>query len=321
MSCVVDGVVINSEITKNAKGGTELMRSRILDVVDKNLLQNVAIHFSRVDKLYDNKINVLYAHDLPLDPMYSEVMRPENVSKIDLFVFVSYYQRDMFRGVYGGQVIPFSKCVVIPNAIGDYFHSISEKPTNETIKIIYHTTPHRGLELVYPIVDSISKTNKVHLDVYSSFKVYGHDNKDQPYVDLFKKISEHDSMTYHGSVSNEEVIQALRRSDIFLYPCIWEETSCLALMEAVQNGCICIHPDFGALPETARKMTYMFPMSEDINVLVNRSYRISKYIVDNFEIAKQDIDNRTRNFYPYSLTDFAVQWNHALKELHDGKNY
>ena len=317
MSCVVDGKIINSEITKNAKGGTELMRFRLLDVVDIKMLEGVAIHFSRVEKIYVNKINILYVHDLPEDQMYKNIMSEKYINYIDMFVFVSYHQRDLFIVKYN---IPYSKCRVIPNTIGSDVFNISEK-TNEDGKtrFIYHTTPHRGLELLYPVMEQLSKDYNIHLDVYSSFKVYGWETEDQRYKELFEKIKEHKDMTYHGTVSNAEVIEALRKSDIFLYPCIWHETSCLALIEAIQNGCICIHPDYGALPETAKGMTYMFPMTEDKNELANKSYRITKYILDNYDVVKQDVLNRTKNLCPYSLDDFSAQWNDVLKCVKDKK--
>ena len=37
MSCVYKGEVINSEQSANAKGGTEMMRQRFVDLVDKDL--------------------------------------------------------------------------------------------------------------------------------------------------------------------------------------------------------------------------------------------------------------------------------------------
>lgn len=317
MSSIVDGLVVSTSTTKNAKGGTELMRSRLLNVVDKDLLKDVAIHFSRVEKLYANKINILYAHDLPNDPMYQEVFKPEYLKYINIFVFVSYHQRDLFVNMFD---IPYSKCYVVKNAIGDYFNPHQKKNHDATTRFIYHTTPHRGLNILYPIFDALSKSYDIHLDVYSSFEIYGWSERDKDYAELFDKLKAHEKITYHGTKSNEEIVAALQSSHIFLYPCTWHETSCLALMEAIQNGCICVHPDYGALPETAQNYTYMFPMSEQPQQLATRAYNLTKYILDNQSIFREDIERKTSSFIPYSLKQYSIQWNQILKELHDGRN-
>lgn len=317
MSCVVDGIVVNTDITKNAKGGTEIMRSRLLSNVESDNLKNVAIHFSRFGKFYDNKINILYVHDLPDDGMYNSVFQTDVYKKIDKFVFVSHHQKDLFIQKYK---IPYSKVVVIHNAIGDYFNPYKDKDKSQ-IKFIYHTTPHRGLHLLYPIFDELSKNyDNISLDVFSSFKVYGWAENDRPYQDLFDKLNAHKNITYHGAVENDVVLDYLKKSHIFLYPCIWHETSCLALMEAIQNGCICIHPDYGALPETAKENTFMYSMSDNINELTNKTYFTAKYILNNMNQIEAVMDDRSNAFKPYSIKDYAYSWNNLLRELKHGRN-
>ena len=93
--------------------------------------------------------------------------------------------------------------------------------------------------------------DNVHLDVFSSFNAYGWAERDEPYQELFDKIEAHPQMTYHGFKPNNIVRNALQKAHIFAYPSIWMETSCIALMEAMSAGLMCVHPNLAALPETA----------------------------------------------------------------------
>jgi glycosyltransferase involved in cell wall biosynthesis len=101
------------------------------------------------------------------------------------------------------------------------------------------------------------------LDVYSSFKLYGWEERDKQYEQLFDRCKEHPKINYHGTVSNEELREALKAAHIFAYPSIWPETSCICLLEAMSAGLICVHPNFAALPETAANWTYMYQWHED----------------------------------------------------------
>jgi len=315
MSQINNGKILNKLTSPAAMGGTEIMRNRLLQLVDNDLLKGVCIHFSRVYDIEPKMKNILYLHDLPFDIRYEKLKDKNILNSYAKFVFVSYHQRDLFIQHFD---LPYSKCVVIKNAIGDYFNPNSKKENDGPVKIIYHTTPHRGLELLLPVFNELVKEYDVTLDVFSSFKIYGWEENDVNYQSLFDKINNTDNITYHGSQPNSVVLDYLKKSDMFIYPCIWHETSCLALMEAIQNGCICIHPDFGALPETAQNMTYMFPMSESYNDVANRTYSLSKYILDNYSSVTEDMQIKSSRFIPYSLLEFKRQWENVLQEIKNG---
>ena len=318
MSMIHKGHVVETDLSKNSKGGTEMMRSRLLKYVDFDLLSDTAIHFSRPREIpSDVKLNILYCHDLAEDPE-NKILQNEGWKQFDHFVFVSQWQRDQYILFHG---LPYSKCSVIPNAVEKKFNPPESPEHTGKINFIYHTTPHRGLELVYPIFDALSKEyDNIHLDVYSSFAIYGWAQRDQPYVDLFTRIHNHPNMTYHGSVPNEQVITALEKADVFLYPNIWKETSCIALIEAVKSGCLCIHPNYGALSETAAGSTIMYDYTEDETQHANIAYSVAKQVIetqkaDNEFLKKFTTSDRsflTRN----TIEIFQNSWNKLLKDLH-----
>lgn len=316
MSCLYKGQIVESEQSKNSRGGTEMMRQRVLDNVDFISLEQVAIHFSRPRELYDDVPNILYCHDLAEDPE-NKILADGGWKKFDHFIFVSAWQRDQYIIRYG---IPYSECTVIYNAVEKAY--APKEMSTDTIKFIYHTTPHRGLEILVPVFDALSqKFDNIHLDVYSGFEIYGWEERDEPYRDLYQRIDEHPNMTYHGVQSNETVLRALDDAHIFLYPNVWKETSCIALIEAIKSQVICIHPNLGALPETATNATVMYDFNEDPNIHANFVFAITGQLLvamrsdpDYFnKWTFSDRFNLARN----NMQSFSTVWNQTLKNVLD----
>lgn len=314
MSCIYRGAIVDTNLSRNARGGTEMMRERLLSAVPSQLLDNFAIHFSRPRQIYDDVKNIFYAHDLAADPE-NKILLNDGWNKFSKLVFVSHWQRDQYITMYG---IPYSKCTVIENAIETEFE-YTKRPSGP-IRFIYHTTPHRGLELLYPIFDQLSKEfNNIHLDVFSSFEIYGWKERDKPYAKLFDALKAHPKVTYYGTRSNEEVLIALKQSHIFLYPSIWVETSCIAMIEAIKCGCTVIHPSLGALPETAGGATVMYDYVEDPNAHANMAYKMTKSLLAQETKSPGFIDalaaDTIRELNKNSMPNFQAKWISLLTQL------
>lgn len=314
MSMIYKGEVVETELSKNSMGGTEMMRARLLNTVQKELLEGYAIHFSRPRDIPQDVKNIMYCHDLAEDPE-NQVLLDNGWKQFHHFVFVSAWQRDQYIRLFQ---IPYSKCSVIPNAI-EKRYGAEEKDTSGTIRFVYHTTPHRGLELVVPIIDALSREYpNIHLDVYSSFAIYGWAQRDEPYAELFEQIKSHPNMTYHGSVPNEQVLQALDAAHIFLYPNIWKETSCIALIEAIRSGLLCIHPNFGALPETAANCTVMYDYTENAADHANIAYAVTKSILEHQKNDPSFLTRFTRSdrfgLIPNDISSFSNLWTKLLRQ-------
>jgi UDP-glucose:(glucosyl)LPS alpha-1,2-glucosyltransferase len=246
-----------NELSVNAKGGTELMLESLHNNIPKDLLDHFQIIPSRVRDVDDSKIKIYWLHDLPGDPE-SEHLRQGGWNRFDKLVFVSNWQMQAYQKHYG---LPWHKCVVLHNAIEPI--PAVEKPKDK-IKLIYHTTPHRGLNILVPVFDQLSKEfDNIELDVYSSFKIYGWEQRDEPYKELFDACKQHPKINYHGTVSNTDIRSALQQAHIYAYPNIWQETSCISMIEAMSAGLFCIHPNYAALYETASNWTWMYQWQEN----------------------------------------------------------
>jgi len=280
---IVAGELVRNELTKNAMGGTELMATAMQQRLPQELLKNFQIVHSRTRELRDDLKKILVCHDLAQDPEVQH-LKDGGWNKYNKLVFVSQWQFQQYHDFLG---VPYNHSHILKNAIDPIEHH--QKPDTDTIRIIYHTTPHRGLNLLYVAFEELSKHNdNVELDVYSSFKIYGWEARDEPYRELFQKLDNHPKIRYHGTVPNEEIRQALTQSHIFAYPSIWQETSCIALIEAMSAGCLCIHPNLAALPETAANWTMMYQFHEDMNIHANRFYA-------HLNAAVRDLQNKSVN--------------------------
>jgi glycosyltransferase involved in cell wall biosynthesis len=235
------------EMTAKSNGGTEQMYRGLQQRLDPELWEKFQIICSRVRYVDPDKKNILWLHDLPHDPESQHLKDPGSKARFEKLVFVSNWQMLMYNMVHGVQ---YSESVVLQNAIEPV--QIEEKDFDGKINIIYHTTPHRGLSILVPVYEKLYEIfgDKIHLDVYSSFGLYGWDQRDEPFKQLFDKCEEHEGITYHGYQPHDVVVEALKKAHIFAYPSIWLETSCISAIEAASAMCTVVHPNFGALSET-----------------------------------------------------------------------
>jgi glycosyltransferase involved in cell wall biosynthesis len=248
-----DGTYVKSQ------GGTEQMNDGLMTRVDKALLEKFFIIKSRVRQIDSHRPNILWLHDMWNDREVQHLKDPESRARFVRLVFVSNYQLATYNLTLS---VPYSQSVVLRNAI-DPIACAAKEP--HPIRLIYHTTPHRGLGLLVPAVERLAQHwgHKIHLDVYSSFSIYGREERDLPYEPLFQRIREHPQMTYHGFQPNPVVRAALQRAHIFAYPCIWHETACIAAIEAMSAGCEIVCPNLAALPETTGYFATLYPFHED----------------------------------------------------------
>ena len=239
------------------RGGTELMADRI-NTLPVDLLSYFQIVHSRIpEELDQTKKKILVLHDLVGDPMYDQ-LRDGGWKMFDKLVFVSYWQKQQFQDYLG---IPSSASVVLKNAITPI--EDHAKP-DDKVRLIYFSTPHRGLDLLYSAYKPLSKEfSNIELNVYSSFDLYSWPERDKPYIGLFDKLRGHKAINYNKSVSNEVIREELKKNHILAYPSTWQETSCLVLMEAMSAGLLCVHSSLAALPETSMNLTMMYDYHED----------------------------------------------------------
>jgi UDP-glucose:(glucosyl)LPS alpha-1,2-glucosyltransferase len=269
-----------NELSKNAKGGTELMLERLYGSVPESLINKFQIIPSRLRELEENKKHIYWVHDLAGDPEVAH-LKSGNWQNFDKIVFVSNWQQQMYKTVLG---VPYSAGTVIKNGITPI--ESHEKPEG-VIRLVYFSTPHRGLDILVNVFSQLAKQyDNIELDIISSFELYGWKERDKPFLPIFNYCKRHPKINYYSSMSNEQIREHLKKCHIFAYPSKWEETSCLCLIEAMSAGLLCVHSSLGALPETSMNLTMMYDYHEDDRSHAEIFYSNLKQAIDLYSSAK-----------------------------------
>ena len=232
-------------------GGTELQYALLHKYVDKKLLNNFQITTSVPEKipLAKDKINILWEQNSYDQPNIQPWMKdPSNHYKYDWYVFNSHWCAEKYRMFFK---LPADKCTVIKNAI-EHFPERKVYKKGDPIKLIFHPTPWRGLNVMLGAMQLIKNKN-VTLDVYSSTEVYGTSFKKanyKIYQPLYKQAKKLPNVNYIGYKPNEQIVKNITQYQIFAYPNIWEETSCISAIEAMAAGLHMVTTNYGALYET-----------------------------------------------------------------------
>lgn len=305
-----------NEISKNANGGTEIAKRKLASMIDEKLLDNFQIVCSREREIDESKIRIFWCHDLPEDPESKKFRDPKWRDKYHKFVFISNWQYQRYQLIHG---LPSDdKNIVLESGIEPAPDTCFDKP-NDIIRVVYTSTPQRGLELLVPVFDWISGLHdNVHLDVFSSFKIYGWDEADKNFEPLYKMIEDHPKMTYHGFVPNEQLKQHLNKSHIFAYPSIWYETSCRAMLESMSAGLMCVHPNLAALPETSGCLNVMYNFMDDRN---EHSSLFAKNLNATIDLVKENKHINAIKFNKifvdsrYNIDFIKSQWETTLQRL------
>ena len=312
-----------NEISKNANGGTEIAKRKLASIIDTKLLEEFQIICSRPRDLQEDKIRIFWAHDLAQDPESAKFRDRSFQEMFHKFVFISNWQYSQYQLVHG---IPYNtKCIVLESGIEPAFGAMNAEDIHlekdrDIIRLVYTSTPQRGLNILVPVFEKLAETHSnIHLDVFSSFKIYGWDDADKQYEPLYDRIRNHPKMTYHGFVPNDQLKAHLNKSHIFAYPCIWTETSCRAMLEAMSAGLVCVHPNYGALPETSGGLNIMYQgdmedMNNHANVFANHLNAAINFVKNNSHLPmirfnKTFVDSR------YNITRIKSQWENMMNDL------
>ena len=233
------------------RGATEIQMEMLYKHVPKELLDQVQICTSIPGKvpLDPNKVNILWQKNSWDQPNLQEFFGNKARHKeYDWYVFNSHWNYEKFRYFFD---IPTERSVVIKNGTNNFPQRKIYKK-GEPIKILHHNTPWRGLNVVLRAMQEIKNSN-ITLDVYSSCQVYGDSFKqhnDDQFKPLYEQAQQLPNVNYIGYKPNEYILEHMTDYDLYVYPSIFEETSCVSALEALAAGVHVVTNNFGALYET-----------------------------------------------------------------------
>jgi UDP-glucose:(glucosyl)LPS alpha-1,2-glucosyltransferase len=306
------------------RGATELQMEMLHKHVSKELLDQFQICTSIPGKvpIDPNKINILWQKNSwdqnNLQPFFRDKSRH---NEYDWYVFNSHWNYEKFRYFFD---IPTERSIVIKNGIDKFpIRKIYKK--GEPIKLIHHCTPWRGLNVLLRAMQEIKDPNII-LDVYSSSQVYGDDFKkanDEQFKPLYEQAKQLPNVNYIGYKPNEYIREMMPNYDMFVYPSIFEETSCASALEALASGVHVITNNFGALYETCAEWPVYVNYTNNYETMgiatgdaINTA---AKYLHEDYI---QDHLEEQQKFYKrfYNWNKKGMEWTSFLKGAIDERN-
>ena len=299
------------------RGATELQMEMLQKYVSKDILDQVQICTSIPGKvpIDPNKLNILWQKNAYNQPNLQEFFRNKDRHKeYDWYVFNSHWNYEKFRYYFD---IPTERSVVIKNGL-DFFPKRKIYKKGDPIKIIHHCTPWRGLNVLLLAMQDIKDPN-ITLDVYSSSKVYRtefSDDNDKHFYPHYDQAKQLPNVNYIGYKPHEYIKEVMPNYDMFVYPSIFEETSCVSALEALASGVHVITNNFGALYETCAEWpvyisysTNYEQMAQDTAVAIKTAanYLHEDFIQDHLD----DQQKFYKKFYHWNKKKF--EWTTFLK--------
>lgn len=299
------------------RGGTEILKEQLLDQLDEKDLEDINLinSFCHPDFLKKDKINVLWQH-LSYDQPNVQLMHDRRfVDQVDFFVYNSHWSFNQYREKFR---IPEYKSFVIKNATFPF--ATTEKPPGK-IKIIYTSTPWRGLSVLRLSIEYLNELrDDFEVDIYSSTKIYGsafEKKEGAKFNELFEKCKNTKNIKHKGYVPYKEIREALCQAHIFAYPSIFEETSCLAAMEAMMAGCRIVTTNYGALSETCADFADMIEFEPNLGMLAKRYALMLNSVIEKYKNREyeKDINLQIQYYKRY------YSWQNRIEEWRQFFNY
>lgn len=299
------------------RGGTEILRDGLYKHTNVEQYTDINIILCTPDysKIKFTKKNVLWQHLNYSDESLAPMRDPSFMKSITASVYVSNWQIEKFRYLFQ---IPVENSYVIKNAIEPI--EFINKPKEDKIKLIYTSTPFRGLDILLSAFELLNRDD-IELDVYSSTAVYGtgYQNHHAGMWDhIFDRAKSMKNVNYIGYAENKEIHKALQSAHIFAYPSIFEETCCLAMVEAGAAGCDMVTTNLGALYETGSEYAKMIPIrSNERDLIISYANALNEAIDNYWNKSNQEQLKEQSDFYNkfYSWERRAVEWNRFFEEV------
>ena len=182
------------------------------------------------------------------------------IEAVDSLFLVSYWHAETMSKL---AKFPLEKIFVLRNGVHlDYFSARVEK---DPTRLIYSSTPYRGLRYIPRIFSEIQKqVPRASMHVFSAFDVYAGagktpENERKEFESLKAELNSLPNCQVHGNVLQAQLAQEFMKSSILLYPNTFAETSCITAMEAQAAGCVIVTSALGALPETVAAAGVLIP--------------------------------------------------------------
>ena len=312
---------ILKKINNDCFGGSENQLRLLLKHLPDESFKDINLILNNTDHnlVEKDRINVLWMQHFFNQKEAQNLGTKDYLDKLDYIVFNSNWNFEKFQYRFK---IPEDKSLVIRNAVEkiDYH----KKPTDK-INLIYHTTPWRGLVHLLKVFKKLNLKN-VELNVCSSTKIYGKKFDDvlgKQYEKIFEECINTKNVNYLGFISNNKIIELLKKIHIYAYPSVWAETSCISAIEAMAASCEIVTTNLGALYETCSPFGTFVGFDSNFDNLEKKYSETLLNSINNYWSdenqnklkLQKEIINAT-----YSWNVRAVEWKSFFNKIRSLKN-
>jgi glycosyltransferase involved in cell wall biosynthesis len=183
-------------------------------------------------------------------PAIANLGHPELQAAIDVHFCVSEWHRTTFIEAFG---LDPDRVMATRNGFAeDLLPPASADGARRWTNGVYSSTPFRGLEHLLGMFPHIlQRVPEMTLDVFSGMQVYGWGKgEDRERFGRIYALADQPGVTLHGSVGQPTLLRSLANSGLLLYPNSFDETSCIAAIEAQASGAVVVTSDKAGLRET-----------------------------------------------------------------------
>jgi glycosyltransferase involved in cell wall biosynthesis len=248
-------------------------------------------------------------------PALNNFGHPSLQENIDLIFCVSEWHRRTFIDTFK---LPPEKVIATRNgfAPGLIRRDLERQWTNAA----YSSTPFRGLDILLAMFPEMRrKTQDLSLDVFSSMKVYGWTSgEDQRVFGALYEAANQPGVSWHGSVSQPILLEHLSKTGLFLYPNTFDETSCMAAIEAQACGCVVVTSARAGLNETvAHNESGICIKGDPRSVEYQREFitTVCDLLANPQRLEQFSHAARERAFRRYTWSSIAAEWTSILENM------
>jgi len=171
-----------------------------------------------------------------------------SIENIDCIFAVSEYSKNEIQKGF-----PNKEVLLLRNGYNEDWIKSSYYPRPPIA--MYNSTPFRGLDILLvvwkEIFDECKKRNvNPELKIFSGMSLYN--QSDDNFKSLYDQLNKLPNVKVNKPIPQKELYSQLWTSKVLLYPNHFLETSCMAVLEALSNGCWVVTTNLGALSEQVK---------------------------------------------------------------------
>jgi glycosyltransferase involved in cell wall biosynthesis len=322
--------LMEAVLNPDGVGGTEIMGRAWQDLVLPAAPDLADWHWCVIpgdNVIAPDSSNIVWLHPHHMEAGLEQLMDKQFQKHFKAYVFVSDWQYERFVQQFQ---MPAEKCYVLKNATQPF--EPHKKPEGNTLQLIFHSNPIRGLDILLESLKLIPEENlELHIfheiDPEERIKQYqqglqtyeyAHINpQEQEFLRYCLRLANEDKRVIrHTRTNNSKIREQLMNTHIFAYPTYFMETSCICMIEALCAGCSVLSSNLAALPETGLGFARHYGFIPDRGLHIERFTRELKRTITEYREGKFDNKQQVENCNKYYSWETRVQdWVQFSKEL------